>query len=487
MMDNPIIDSIRQIQEQGRTGSLPLQKGAQTIVLTFRDGLIDAAGSNIADLRLGNIFSRKGLIKTAAIPRLLEKARRRRMILGRAVAHHKLADDDDVRDSVLDQIVATLAYALANDFSAGAFDESPIDLYAPARVDIDSLILEMARRNLSPVNLDPNRALCLNNGHSLSHFPWYPQEVSVLSLLKTPRTLQDLAAHTGMEHEHLNKILGVFQSLNLLRHAEGAPAAASDKPEKNSFEQLIPEIGRGRLSSKLETFHNPSSFISEQFKSLKVKLAEAATQAPLRVIAVSSPHTEDGKSLVSANLAVSLAKDAGRRVAVVDCDLRNPSLHKFLGASMDPGLLGYLEGGNLQPYCYMRRLEKLYVMTAGGVSEKSVELLSTPRMQDLVAELKADFDTVILDCPPFGPISDAQILTGLADGFLVIVRCGKTTYGNIEKAFQSLDRSKLVGLIFNDVKPMLFNTRYHYKYYHYRSYYPYGGAKPTTRRKRYFE
>ena len=87
MIDNPIIDSIRQIQEQGRTGSLPLQKSTQTIVLTFRDGLIDAAGSNIADLRLGNIFSRKGVIKTAAIPHLLEKARRRRMILGRAAIH----------------------------------------------------------------------------------------------------------------------------------------------------------------------------------------------------------------------------------------------------------------------------------------------------------------------------------------------------------------------------------------------------------------
>ena len=486
-----ILDIIREIQQQGKTGSLQLIKGDKSIILCFRNGLIDGAGSGIAELRLGSILSQKGILKTSGIPQLLEKARRKRMILGEAAVYARLMDDADLKESIFDQIVLTLDYAITNDFSIGDFDENSIDLYMPARIDVDTIALELARRNLTPVQLDRNGLLSLNNGHDLSQYPWYPQELSVLSMLNTPCSLNGLAASTGIEYARLNKILSVFLSLNLLKQVESYPgeSTAVIKRDESSFEKLIPEIGTVRLSSRLETYHNPTSFISEQFKTLKVRLSEASAQAPLRVIAVSSPHSEDGKSLISANLAISLSKDQGKRVVVVDCDLRNPSLHKFLGASVEPGLVGYLEEEHLQSYCYLRRLEKLYVMTAGGISQNPVELLSNARMEELLAELKKDFDTVILDCPPFGPISDAQILTGLADGFLMVMRCGKTTYATIDKAFKTLDRSKLIGLIFNDVKPMMFNTRYHYKYYHYRSRgnYPYGAIRITRRRKTYLE
>ena len=129
-------------------------------------------------------------------------------------------------------------------------------------------------------------------------------------------------------------------------------------------------------------------------------------------------------------------------------------------------------------------------MTAGGVSDNPIELLSGAKMRELIAYLKTEFDTVILDCPPFGPISDAQILTGLADGLLMVVRSGKTTYGAIEKAFSILDRSKLLGIIFNDVKSLMFNTQYPYQYYNYRNRnsYPYGKTqKPHHRTKSYLD
>ena len=160
-----------------------------------------------------------------------------------------------------------------------------------------------------------------------------------------------------------------------------------------------------------------------------------------------------------------------------------------VATSAEPGLLGYLENDYLQAHCFMRRLGRMFFMTAGGVSSNPVELLSSARMQDLIAYLKTEFDMVILDCPPFGPISDAQVLTGLADGLLMVVRCGKTTYGTMEKAFRSFDRSKLVGMVFNDVKPMMFNTQYHYRYYHYRNrqHYPYGKIQPSHRQKNYLD
>jgi Mrp family chromosome partitioning ATPase len=112
--------------------------------------------------------------------------------------------------------------------------------------------------------------------------------------------------------------------------------------------------------------------------------------------------------------------------------------------------------------------------------------LQTPRtLQDLIAHLRAEFDTIILDCPPSGPISDAQILTGLADRFLMAVQCGKTTCGSAKIAFRNLDLSKLIGLISNDVKPMIFNTQYDHKQYYHgnRQQHPYAKAKIARRRK----
>ena len=207
------------------------------------------------------------------------------------------------------------------------------------------------------------------------------------------------------------------------------------------------------------------------------------------MITISSSLSGDGKSLISVNLAASFSKDPGRRVIIVDCDLRKPSLHKLLGTSLQPGLLGYLEGEPLQPYCYVQRCERLYFMTAGGIADNPIELLSHERMRKLLDYLRTEFDTIILDSPPFVPISDAQILTALSDGLILVVRCGRTSYASLEKAFRNLDRNKLVGVILNDVKPMLFNTQYDYKYYHYknRKYYPYGKRIASSRSKNHLE
>jgi len=285
--------------------------------------------------------------------------------------------------------------------------------------------------------------------------------------------------------------LGVFDTLQLIAEVDTLESESSAIAMWDDYflRYVTPEIGDLELSEKVEAFHNPSSFVSEQFKSLKVKMAEMARQAQVKVIAVSSPDADDGKSLVAANLAVSFSKDPGKRAALVDCDLRNPSLHKFLGISVNPGLAEYLESDRLDVNYYMRRSDQLYLMTAGSASGDPVDLLSRAKMKDMITQLKAEFNMVILDCPPSGPISDAQILTGLADRFLIVVRCGKTTYGSTKRAFRNLDRSKLAGLIFNDVKPMLFNTQYDHKYYHYgnRKHYPYAPAKQAHYRKTYLE
>jgi capsular exopolysaccharide synthesis family protein len=215
----------------------------------------------------------------------------------------------------------------------------------------------------------------------------------------------------------------------------------------------------------MEIILNDQSFISEQFRTLKVRIHQYAINHPIKVLVISSPQPEDGKSLISCNLAASFSKDLDRKVILIDCDLRNPTIHHYFGITVGPGLLNYLESDNMQPYCFMRRLDRLYLMTAGGYAVNPVELLTTEKMQQFVDHLKGEFDTIILDAPPFTPISDAQIVTGLADGFVLVARSGKTTFTNMERAFRSLDRNKLIGVVFNDVQPRMFHTLYDYRYY----------------------
>jgi Mrp family chromosome partitioning ATPase len=157
-------------------------------------------------------------------------------------------------------------------------------------------------------------------------------------------------------------------------------------------------------------------------------------------------------------LAFSFAMDPGRRVIIVDCDLRSPSLDSYLGVPTEPGLLQYLADGHLGPYCYVRRLENLYFLTAGGIADNPIEILSMHKMKQLIEYLKTDFDTIILDAPPYSPIADARIVTGLSDGLIMVVRRGRTSYASTDQAFKAIDRKKILGVVFNDVKPKLFQT-----------------------------
>ncbi|PYS33673.1 MAG: hypothetical protein DMG14_31280, partial [Acidobacteria bacterium] len=175
---------------------------------------------------------------------------------------------------------------------------------------------------------------------------------------------------------------------------------------------------------------------------------------------------------------------------IVDCDLRNPSLHRYLGVTEGPGLLQYLSNGRLAPHCYVRRLENLFFLTSGGIAENPIELLSLRRMKDLIEYLKNDFDTIILDAPPLSPIADARIVTALSDGCIMVIRRGKTSYRSIEGAFRVIDQAKLLGIVFNDVKPMLFHTYYKRGYYDYGrdSQYMYSrGRKRLEKPKNYLE
>jgi len=490
---NPLLQTIRQIQENGITGSLLLSHSSQNITVFFRDGLISAVSTNISNHQIGQYLTKRCYLGEKDLSLLVHEGHKRGTLLGETAVCQKILDGSELLELVQDQAAGVLSVGIKEGFEPQGFDRAaPRPFFMPARIDYMQLMLELARNNLQPFKLDPDKLICLRNGKQKAPLPWMPAELSVLTELKEPRTIHELAAATGLEFAHLSKILFVFDTMQLLSFVESASTSSTAIVLRQgySLESLVPEIRKTALSDKIETIREEPSFISEQFKTLKIRISEIASAHDVKVITFCSPAAQDGKSLVCVNLAASYAGDMNRRVILLDCDLRNPSVHRYLGIPAEPGLRGYLEKDHLQPYCYMRRMDKLFILAAGGVSANPLELLSQDRMRGLIDYLKTEFDTIIIDAPPLTPISDAQLLSSFSDGIVLVVRCGKTTYRDMEKGLRNLDRKKLIGVVANDIQPLLFNTHYDHRYYHYgkRGQYPYaGGRAAPNRRKSYLD
>ena len=481
LLTHPLLEKIRQFQDKSYSGSVFLHWEEEVVRLFFREGLIDAISSNLDQHRLGQYLLGEGILDSKKLETLLASSRRKQMSLGESAVRRKLLDVTELGELIRRQAFQLFKHAMEKDFNVEAVEASLRFFYMPVRLDVESLALELARSKPGTFELPPDLLVHLRNGRGFSHLPWYPREISVLGHLKSPRTLHNLASETGFEPNHLLKILDVFDALEMIEilptpDVDGQKdGEASAVAWRDGFflEHFVPQVRSPAVSDKLELFKEETSFVGEQFKTLKVFLRGVQSERRVKVITISSPDTQDGKSLVTANLALCFSKDPGQRVIVVDCDLRNPTLDKLFGIPLEPGLTAYLESVQLRPYCYMRRLQNLYLMTAGGLPSNPVEMLSLRKMEELMDYLRGEFDTVIIDSPPYASIPDARVLTKLADALVMIVRRRKTTCGSIEQALSVSDRKKLVGFVFNDVKPMLFHTRYNNNYYHYGSNRPY--------------
>jgi capsular exopolysaccharide synthesis family protein len=498
---NLLLDEIRRLQETRESGVLTLTKMDQRVNVSYREGVIQAASSNLESHRIGAYLIREGFMSEADVPRVLADARRENILFGEAAVRRNFLEAPELAEIVRRQSADLLKHAFKNSFVRESFTKGLRSYYTPANINVAFILLELSRSNMTPFDINPASVISLRTSEDLSGVPWFPKELCVLGELSRPTTVATLLESTGFEEQALRRILGVLDRLGILETVQDEREANNAIPVEVAgktalirqtnfpFDRLVPVVTNAVIGEKLEVIRNPSSFISEQFKTLKVRIREDIENPP-QVMTISSPDQKDGKSLISANLGIALSMEVGRRTVIIDCDLRNPTLSKHLGVASEPGLIQYLSNGNMPPYCYMRRTGNLFFLTSGGTSENPIELLSLRKMKDLIERLKVDFDTVILDAPPFSPIADARIVSGLCDGLIMVIRRGRTSLGSIENAFKILDQSKLLGVVFNDVKPMLFNTYFNRGYYHYGvdSQYLYSGnRKSRTTPKNYLE
>jgi capsular exopolysaccharide synthesis family protein len=206
-----------------------------------------------------------------------------------------------------------------------------------------------------------------------------------------------------------------------------------------------------RLSSLLVAGLAPKSAAAEQYRQLRTRLSHAETANSLRTILVTSPQKAEGKSITSANLALTMAQELQRRVVIVEADLRKPSMQQLFGLPAGPGLTEYLSGG-VELRDVMRFLpdHNLTVIAAGSAAINPAELLGSTAMRRLLDALRSRFDRVILDTPPVLPLADVAVLAPLVDGALMVVRAGVTPKPAIENALRAFDTSRLLGIVLND-------------------------------------
>jgi capsular exopolysaccharide synthesis family protein len=473
---HPVIEEIRRLYDNGQSGVLALNNSnGNHVDVFFCEGIIDAVSSNLEGRRLGDYLIKHGYAQSRDIDAAYAVAQRQKILIGEAMVVKKAAAQPEIALMVRQQAVELLDCVFEKDFTVDSFTPLLRTYYAPARISVQHVMLEVYRSTAEPINVAPETRISLVEGIDLLGYPWYPEEMAVLDELRQPVALQDLWKTTGLKRGNLHKILGVLNKLGIIIASSSGfsealvHAGKLDKMSAFLLTDLIPVVTNATPNQKLQEARNESSFTSEQFRNLKVQIRDISTAVPLKVFTVSSPEAKDGKSLVSAALAFSFAKDPGRRVIIVDCDLRKPSLDDYLGVTSEPGLLQYLASTHMSPYCYVRRMENLFFMTTGGVAPNPIEILSLNKMQQLIQQLKKDFDTIVLDAPPYAPIADARIVTSLSDGLIMVLRRGKTSYTSTDRAFKAVDRNKLLGVVFNDVQPSLFQSQQDMGYY-------YGGA-----------
>lgn len=224
----------------------------------------------------------------------------------------------------------------------------------------------------------------------------------------------------------------------------------------------------GNEMSGLFVANQPRSPVSEAFRSLRTNLEFASVDNPLNTILITSAGAGEGKTTVSANLALILGQ-GGKKVLLMDADLRKPSVHRHFGLSNRAGLSDLLRGKmSVQDVIQDISVStNVQVLSSGGLPPNPAELLGSERMSQILADLRRIYDLVIIDCSPM-LVADSQILSSKVDGIIFVIRPGKTHAINAIKPVEQLNRIgvKVLGVVFNRIPR---NRDYYYGGYNYYS------------------
>ena len=232
-----------------------------------------------------------------------------------------------------------------------------------------------------------------------------------------------------------------------------------------------------KIRKEIITFREPKSPISEVFRTLRTNIQFMNNKKEFKTILVTSTAPSEGKSWVSTNLAVAFAQ-AGKKVALVDADMRKGRQFSIFGLPPTPGLSNYLSGissngeesdSNIITYTRETLVENLYVITAGNVPPNPSELLMTEQMLIGIEDLKKEFDLIIFDGTPTDLVTDAVIVSRYADATIIVSAYKQTKTDSLEKLKREIENAggKIAGVVINKVPTN--QKEYYYSHYYYGS------------------
>jgi protein-tyrosine kinase len=277
---------------------------------------------------------------------------------------------------------------------------------------------------------------------------------------------------------------------------EGEHVAASGRPPDGGVAEMVAVHGGGQSNGRLAThpairlnlhpgmlaevqvspfqpapeshlldLNNSHETPAEEFRTLRTRINHLQTVQPLHTIIVSSPSPAEGKTFTAVNLALAESHLAESSVLLGDFDLRRPIMHNLFQVDRSPGLSDFLTGQCTFPQA-LRKIEgmNLYLLPAGTPVKNPLELLNTRHAKALFEELPRCFHWAIFDTPPLLFSADANLLATLADGTILVVKIGSTTFDNVTRAIQSLCENNVLGIVANGARASELYSKYTYYY-----------------------
>ncbi len=197
----------------------------------------------------------------------------------------------------------------------------------------------------------------------------------------------------------------------------------------------------------------PVSAIAESYRTLRTNLQYSYFDGNHKVIVITSANPKDGKSTIAGNIALALAQEE-KKIILIDCDLRRPTLNKRFNISNETGVTELVINKKDEVIVGQRYSENLTILTSGKIPPNPTEILSSKYMFQLINALRKAYDYVIIDTPPVELVTDAQILSTRADGTILVVKAESTKKSSVHNAINMLRRvnANIIGIVLNEIE-----------------------------------
>ncbi len=253
------------------------------------------------------------------------------------------------------------------------------------------------------------------------------------------------------------------------------------------FLGIIPKIKeQEERQIELTVRNEPKSVTSEAYRGLRTNVMFSSAEQSPKVILITSALPEEGKTTTAINLALAMAQ-AGSKTLMLGCDMRKPNMHKIFGISKEMGLSNILTGSaQYKEVCQPSGVDNLDLIPCGPIPPNPSELLGSQKMNELIDQLKQDYDCLIMDSPPLTVVTDASLLGKKSDGVILVARAFITSKQAVKTGLEQLHNigAKILGVAFNSVDMEKEGSYYYSKYYYSYYYYAEDGTKKRRKKKR---